>query len=76
MGTDVTHALGYHGVQSGWLRGESLVAVEATLSTWSWVLTPMGADHTRLVTRLRIDVDLHHPAMSTGEDVACLNTCR
>jgi hypothetical protein len=35
------------------------------LSTWSWVLTPMGADHTRLVTRLRIDVDWHHPAMST-----------
>ena len=31
------------------------------LSTWSWVLTPTAADSTRLVTRLRTDVDWHHP---------------
>jgi hypothetical protein len=35
------------------------------LSTWSWVLTPTAADSTRLVTRLRTDVDWHHPAIST-----------
>jgi hypothetical protein len=35
------------------------------LSTWSWVLTPTATGSTRLVTRLRIDVDWHHPAIST-----------
>ncbi len=35
------------------------------LSTWSWVLTPTAADRTRLVTRLRTDVDWQHPAIST-----------
>jgi hypothetical protein len=35
------------------------------LSTWSWVLTPTAADSTRLVTRLRTDVDWHHPPIST-----------
>jgi hypothetical protein len=35
------------------------------LSTWSWVLRPTAADSTRLVTRLRTDVDWHHPAIST-----------
>jgi hypothetical protein len=35
------------------------------LSTWSWMLTPTPAGSTRLVTRLRTDVDWHHPAIST-----------
>jgi hypothetical protein len=29
------------------------------------VLTPTAADSTRLVTRLRTDVDWHHPPIST-----------
>jgi hypothetical protein len=35
------------------------------LSTWSWVLRPTAADSTRLVTRLRTDVNWHRPAIST-----------
>ena len=34
------------------------------LSTWSWRLTPLDGARTRLVTRLRIRVDWHHPAIS------------
>ena len=34
------------------------------LSTWSWTLTELPDGHTRLVTRLRIHLDWHHPAMS------------
>lgn len=32
------------------------------MSTWAWTLTPLPADQTRLVTRLRIRVDWRHPA--------------
>ncbi|HZC71732.1 MAG TPA: hypothetical protein VE442_13655 [Jatrophihabitans sp.] len=39
------------------------------VSTWSWLLTRLdpldAADRTRLVTRLRIHVDWHHPAASS-----------
>jgi hypothetical protein len=35
------------------------------LSTWSLLLTPTPVSSTRLVTRLRTDVDWHHPAIST-----------
>jgi hypothetical protein len=34
------------------------------LSTWSWRLTPLPKGRTRLVTRLRVDLDWHHRAMS------------
>lgn len=34
------------------------------LSTWSWRLTPLLPERTRLVTRLRIREDWHHPATS------------
>jgi hypothetical protein len=34
------------------------------LSTWSWLLTPLPKDGTRLVTRLRIHLDWNHRAMS------------
>lgn len=34
------------------------------LSTWSWRLTPLPGDRTRLVTRLRIHLDWRHPAIS------------
>jgi hypothetical protein len=32
------------------------------LSTWSWTLTKLPASRTRLVTRIRIHRDWHHPA--------------
>ena len=34
------------------------------LSTWSWTLTELPSAQTRLVTRLRIHLDWHHPAVS------------
>jgi len=34
------------------------------LSTWSWALTELPDGRTRLVTRLRIRLDWHNPAMS------------
>jgi hypothetical protein len=34
------------------------------LSTWSWSLTALPGGRTRLVTRLRIHLDWHHPAIS------------
>jgi hypothetical protein len=34
------------------------------LSTWSWTLTELPDGGTRLVTRLRIRLDWHHPAIS------------
>jgi hypothetical protein len=34
------------------------------LSTWSWTLTELPGGRTRLVTRLRIHLDWHHPAIS------------
>jgi hypothetical protein len=34
------------------------------LSTWSWTLTELPRDQTRLVTRLRIHLDWHHRAVS------------
>jgi hypothetical protein len=35
---------------------------EQPTSTWSWRLTPLAGDRTRLVTRLRIFYDWHEPA--------------
>ena len=34
------------------------------LSTWSWTLTGLPGARTRLVTRLRIHLDWHHPSIS------------
>ena len=34
------------------------------LSTWSWTLTERPPGQTRLVTRLRIHLDWHHPVVS------------
>lgn len=34
------------------------------LSSWSWTLTELPGGRTRLVTRLRIHLDWHHPAIS------------
>jgi hypothetical protein len=43
------------------------------LSTWSWRLAPLPGGQTRLVTRLRIHLDWHHPAISLFSVV--LNEC-
>jgi len=34
------------------------------LSSWSWTLAELPGERTRLVTRLRIHLDWHHPGMS------------